>query len=65
MVRVRMLQGNKRVARLQMPIAPEILRRLHNRYRHSLHSPQEHWNKVWRGATGGSPFLQTGRAVDA
>ena len=49
MVRVRMLQGNKRVARLQMLIAPDVLSRSGGRGLHVLGiAPLSHWGgKAW------------------
>jgi hypothetical protein len=49
MVRVWMLQGNKTVARLQMPFAPEVLSRSRGRDLQVLGiAPLSHWGgKAW------------------
>jgi hypothetical protein len=59
-----MLQGNKIVVPRHMPLAPEILRCLHNSY----HLPGLATSALEHGLArppGSSSYLRTGRAVDA
>ena len=59
-----MLQGNKIVVGLQMPLSPEVLRCLHNSYRPPAFATSA-LEQGLAGAAGSSPCLQTDRTVDA